>query len=70
LITLRDQKLIRASNRYYQIRKDSFFLEEKQHIAFLQNGWVKIKDVVKQEEIDSFMETFDEISKLDGFELR
>jgi hypothetical protein len=62
-------KIDKASNRYYQIRKDSFFLEEKQHIAFLQNGWVKIKDVVKQEEIDSFMETFDEISKLDGFEL-
>lgn len=62
-------KIDKASNKYYQIRKDSFFLDKKYHDVFLHKGWVKIEDVVKQEEIDSFMQTFDEISKLEGFEL-
>lgn len=56
-------------NQHFNIRKDSFFLEEKYHEEFLKNGWCTIKNVVSTDEIASFMETFNEISKLDGFEL-
>jgi hypothetical protein len=66
---LRKPKTDYTSNRYYQIRKDSFFLDQEVHSLFLKRGWVKVENVVKQEEIDSFMHTFDEISKLEGFEL-
>lgn len=57
------------ANQYYQIRKDSFFLDAEQHSLFLKRGWVKVENVVKQEEIASFMQTFEEISTLEGFEL-
>lgn len=63
------KKISFEDNKYYQIRKDSFFLNKKKHEHFLQYGWCKIENVVTQGEIDSFMATFDEISKMEGFEL-
>ena len=57
------------TNQYYQIRKDSFLPDAEQHSLFLKRGWVKVENVVKQEEIASFMQTFEEISRLEGFEL-
>jgi hypothetical protein len=56
-------------NPYYEIRKDSFFLNPQHQEYYLKHGWCKIKDVIKKEEIDSFMETFIEISKMEGFKL-
>jgi hypothetical protein len=56
-------------NRYEEIRKDSFFLDPAYHAHYVTHGWCAIKDVVLQEEIDSFLQTFTEISKLEGFEL-
>ncbi|MCS6933624.1 MAG: phytanoyl-CoA dioxygenase family protein [Chitinophagales bacterium] len=56
-------------NKYYRIRMDSFFINDDHHAKYLQYGWVKIEQVIRQDEIDRFMQTFDEISKLDGFEL-
>ena len=56
-------------NKYYQIRKDSFFLNETNHQHYLKKGWVKIEHVIQDEEIASFMDTFKYISTLDGFEL-
>ena len=56
-------------NPYEEIRRDQFFLDRDKHETFLKNGWCVIESVVKPEEIASFMDTFQEISKLDGFEL-
>lgn len=56
-------------NPHYEIRKDSFFIDDKHHAGFLKKGWIVIKDVVTNAEIESFRETFEEISKLEGFEL-
>ena len=56
-------------NPHYEVRKDSFFLDEKKHEHYLKYGWTVINNVVKPEEIQSFMDTFTEISKLEGFEL-
>jgi len=57
------------ANRYEDIRKDSFFLDHAYHTHYLKHGWCAVKDVVRPEEIDSFLHTFTEISKLEGFEL-
>ena len=57
------------SSLYLDIRRDSFFIESKYHKDYLKRGWCKVENVVTAAEIDSFMETFTEISKLDGFEL-
>lgn len=56
-------------NPHYELRKDSFFLDAAHHAHYLQHGWCIVPGVVTQQEIDSFMRTFDEISKLEGFEL-
>jgi signal peptidase I len=56
-------------NKYFQIRKDSFFVNDEKHQHYLKYGWCTIENAVTPGEIDSFMHTFDEISKLDGFEL-
>lgn len=56
-------------NPYYQIRKDSFFLNEDDHKAYLEKGYCVIKDVVCNIEIEDFLKVFGEISDLDGFEL-
>jgi hypothetical protein len=58
-----------TENKYYQIRKDSFFLNPLNHERYLKYGWCKIENAVTDEEISGFMQTFNEISKLDGFEL-
>jgi signal peptidase I len=58
-----------VTNPYYEIRKESFFLNPEHHQHYLKYGWCKIQNVIRKEEIDSFMETFMEISKLEGFEL-
>jgi hypothetical protein len=47
----------------------TLFLNPEFHEHYLKYGWVKVSDVVLQREIDSFMGTFGEISKLEGFEL-
>lgn len=57
------------NNPYYKIREDSFFLNDKYQQHYRKYGWVKIEQVVVQQEIDSFMQTFEAISKLEGFEL-
>ena len=56
-------------NPYYRIRQDSFFLDLQKHEHYLKYGWVACNNVVRQEEIDSFMKVFDEISRMEGFEL-
>jgi len=56
-------------NPHFEIREDSFFLDQENHHHYLKYGWCVVKKVVKDEEVDSFMNTFTEISKLDGFEL-
>jgi len=56
-------------DKYAAIRKESFFLNEENHNHYAQKGWCVVKNVVQQQEIDSFMKTFDDISKLEGFEL-
>ncbi|MCZ2393088.1 MAG: phytanoyl-CoA dioxygenase family protein [Chitinophagales bacterium] len=56
-------------NKYFQIRQQSFFLSDEHHQHYIHKGWVKISDVVKEEEINSFMDTFNYISTLEGFEL-
>jgi hypothetical protein len=56
-------------NPHYEIRKESFFLNDTNHQDYLKNGWCVIKDVVQPGEIQSFQDTFTEISKLQGFEL-
>lgn len=56
-------------NKYYKVRENSFFLSREHHRDYLKRGWIKIENVIQQNEIDDFMKTFHEISKLDGFEL-
>ena len=58
-----------VANKYLQIRSNSFFLEQSHHQHYLKHGWVKIESAVNEKEIESFMNTFHEISKLEGFEL-
>ncbi|MEN9963212.1 MAG: hypothetical protein RL582_307, partial [Bacteroidota bacterium] len=58
-----------ATNKYYQIRQAPFFLDEQSQAHYLTNGWALVNDVVTPSEIASFMETFEEISQLEGFEL-
>jgi hypothetical protein len=57
------------TNTYLEIRRDSFFLNKDKHEFYLKNGWVTMENMVKKEEIQSFMQTFEEISHLEGFEL-
>jgi ectoine hydroxylase-related dioxygenase (phytanoyl-CoA dioxygenase family) len=57
------------TTKYFDIRNDAYFLDAAKQQEYLKNGYCVIKDVVKQSEIDSFMETFTAISKLEGFEL-
>ena len=59
----------KKANPHYEIRKESFFLNDKNHQDYLKNGWCVIKNVVQPNEIQSFLDTFTEISKLQGFEL-
>ena len=56
-------------NPYLEIRKDSFFLDEKKHQFFLKNGYCVCENVVTQAEIDSFMKTYEEISHMEGFHI-
>jgi len=56
-------------NPHLEARKDAFFLDKDKHAEYLKNGWCVIEDVIRPEEIKSFLDTFDEISKLEGFEL-
>lgn len=58
-----------ATNKYLQIRSDSFFIEPQNQAHYLKYGWCKIENAVTDKEIESFMNTFTEISKLEGFEL-
>lgn len=56
-------------NKYYKLRTSPFFLNQVNQEQYLKQGWTKIDNVIKPSEIESFMQTFDEISKLEGFEL-
>lgn len=58
-----------TNNPHYELRKESFFLDIKSHEHYLKYGWCVIENAVKNEEIQSFLDTFAEISKLEGFEL-
>jgi len=62
-------KKTEETNANYEVRKESFFLNNEHHQHYLKYGWCLAKDVVKESEIDSFLNTFHEISKLEGFEL-
>jgi hypothetical protein len=57
------------NKKYLDIRQDSFFLQPEHRAHYLKCGWCKIEQVVTNDEINSFLQTFDEISKLEGFEL-
>ncbi len=63
------QKPTVQENKYHKIRTAPFFLNQKYQAHYLTHGWTIIDDVINNIEIDSFMQTFDEISKLEGFEL-
>ncbi len=65
----RKNKTSYITDRYREIRTDSFFLDQKNHIEYLEKGWCVIPNIVEQKEIDSFLNTFEAISKLKGFEL-
>ena len=56
-------------NLQLENRKDSFFLDEQRHNSFLKNGWCLIEQVVNQEEIGSFLQTYEEISHMEGFHI-
>ncbi len=56
-------------NPHLEIRRESFFLDDEKHKHFLTHGYCTIENVVKPEEIQSFLDTFNEISLLEGFEL-
>jgi hypothetical protein len=56
-------------NLYFKIREDSFFLNSAHHKTYLEKGYCVVKNVVHQEEIARFLNVFEEISKLEGFEL-
>jgi len=58
-----------SDNQYYQIRTSPFFINQQNQEHYLTHGWTIVKDVINQNEIDSFMQTFNDISKLEGFEL-
>ena len=58
-----------AANPYHQIRQAPFFLNPAQQAQYLSHGWTQIEDVITPDEIASFMETFAEITELEGFEL-
>ena len=58
-----------VANKYLEIRSDSFFIEPTYQEHYLKYGWCKIENAVTDKEIESFMNTFTEISKLEGFEL-
>ncbi|MEZ5002426.1 MAG: phytanoyl-CoA dioxygenase family protein [Chitinophagales bacterium] len=62
-------KRIDKHNAYQEIRKDSFFLDQEKHEHYLKYGWCTVENAVTNSEIQSFLDTFNEISKLDGFEL-
>lgn len=70
LTSLLEKKEPIENNNHYKVRENSFFLDEKFHHQYLKKGWVKIEKLVLDEEIDSFMKTFKEISNLEGFELK
>lgn len=57
------------SSIHYKVRKDSFFLDEATHQHFLTHGWCKISNVVTEDEIKSFMDSYRRISSLDGFKI-
>ncbi len=58
-----------SENSYYQIRSAPFFLDPKQQEHYLTFGWTLVENVIEKSEITSFMETFAEITQLEGFEL-
>lgn len=58
-----------TENKYSSIRDNSFFINTCYHDHYKRYGWVKIENVVEQTEIDLFMQTYNEIEQLEGFEL-
>jgi len=58
-----------AINPHLEIRREGFFSDPEKHQEFLKKGWCTLENVVTSGEIQSFMHTFEEISKLEGFEL-
>jgi len=58
-----------SKNPHYALRHDSFFLDAENHAHYRKYGWVKIRQTVRDNEIDSFMGAYLEISRLKGFEL-
>lgn len=56
-------------NPHYEVRKESFFINDEHHKFYLKHGWCKIENVVSQDEINSFRNTYNEISRLEGFQL-
>lgn len=66
---LRPARRPEGPNIYEEIRKDPFFIDPAQQQQCITHGYCVIRDVVKPEEIDSFMQAFDDISTMDGFEL-
>jgi hypothetical protein len=54
-----------TENKYYQLRTSPFFLNPQSQAHYLTYGWTLVEDVIEQNEIDSFMDTFAEISQLE-----
>lgn len=58
-----------GNNPHYMVRKNSFFLDKAHHDHYLKKGWCKIENVITPDEIASFMQTYRNISSMEGFML-
>lgn len=54
---------------HYKVRTEPLFLDENNHRHFLTYGWCKITDVVRPEEIKSFIDAYGTICGMDGFKI-
>jgi hypothetical protein len=56
-------------NPYEEIRRDAFFLNPDHQNHYLAHGYCHISDAVNGAELDSFMQAFEDIGRMEGFEL-
>lgn len=66
---LKSARQAEGANVYEEIRKDPFFINPAYQQQYITHGYCVIRDVIEKEEIDSFLQAFDDISAMEGFEL-
>jgi hypothetical protein len=54
---------------HIKVRKDSLFLDDKNHETLLKNGWCKVENVVKTSELESLKRTLEQISSMEGYDM-